>query len=86
MMDRYAAETCHTCTASYRCDRAHGLIYGAYKAGNTFVDSHVFAAITGLCTYCNSRLPSRRLAILRRLVPTHLHHLIPNRWTRSPQE
>jgi len=85
-MTRTQAETCPGCTSSLREDRSHGLIYGPYAlessatGGRTFVNSHVFAAATGECTYCGSELPKRRKRYLMRYVPHALLLTVAQYW------
>lgn len=79
-MTRTAAETHRECTASLREDRNCGLIYGPYKVGTEFVNSHVFAAATGRCTYCGADLPRGRKVRLMKWVPERLAMAVVGCW------
>lgn len=79
-MTRTQAETCPECTSALRSDRQHGLIYGPYKVGETFVNSHVFAAATGDCTYCGATLPKGRKRRLMQWVPQALVLAVVQYW------
>lgn len=56
-------ETCsENCAENLKCDRNHGLIYGPFSIQHDdghaeFVNSHIFAAWTGECTYCGGYIP-----------------------------
>lgn len=85
-MTRTAAETCSTCTTALREDRRSGLIYGPYGVedpgtGQTIhVNSHVFAAATGRCTYCGADLPRGRKRRLMAFVPDRLVVAVAQYW------
>lgn len=82
------AETCTPgCAQCLREDRRSGLIYGPYAVEavptgtREFVQSYVFAAATGKCTYCGGDLPRHRARLLlRRFVPERLAAAVVQYW------